>query len=122
MVQKAVEMGASRLQPVLTRYTQVARVNLDRMQANAIEAAEQCGILTLPDIQPPVNFVDMLAARDPVRLLVFCDEEAEPSSSAPKAASPTRSARRCSSFPTPCASRSAPASCGPTLPPLPRWR
>ena len=77
MVQKAVEMGASRLQPVLTRYTQVARVNLDRMQANAIEAAEQCGILTLPDIQPPVNFVDMLAARDPVRLLVFCDEEAE---------------------------------------------
>ena len=50
MVQKAVEMGASRLQPVLTRHTQVARVNLDRMRANAIEAAEQCGILTLPEI------------------------------------------------------------------------
>ena len=53
MVQKAVEMGASRLQPVLTRHTQVARVNLDRMRANAIEAAEQCGILTLPEIAAP---------------------------------------------------------------------
>ena len=50
MVQKAVELGASRLQPVLTRHSQVARVNLDRMRANAIEAAEQCGILTLPEI------------------------------------------------------------------------
>ena len=50
MVQKAVEMGAARLAPVLTRHAQVARVNLDRMRANAIEAAEQCGILTLPDI------------------------------------------------------------------------
>ena len=45
LVQKAVEMGASRMQPVMTRHTQVARVNLDRMRANAIEAAEQCGIL-----------------------------------------------------------------------------
>ncbi len=45
MVQKAVEMGVSRLQPVITRHTQVSRVNLERMRANAIEAAEQCGIL-----------------------------------------------------------------------------
>ena len=45
MVQKAVEMGASRLQPVLTRHTQVSRVNSERMRANVIEAAEQCGIL-----------------------------------------------------------------------------
>ena len=55
MVQKAVEMGASRLQPVLTRHTQVARVNLERMRANAIEAAEQCGILTLPEIAAPAD-------------------------------------------------------------------
>ena len=48
MVQKAVEMGASRLQPVLTRHTQAERVNLARMRANAIEAAEQCGILVDP--------------------------------------------------------------------------
>ena len=47
LVQKAVEMGVSRLQPVITRHTQVARVNLDRMRANAIEAAQQCGVLEL---------------------------------------------------------------------------
>src|SRR5215813_10363111 len=77
MVQKAVEMGASRLQPVLTRHTQVARVNLERMRANAIEAAEQCGILTLSEIAAPVRLDRMLATRDPARLLVFCDEDAE---------------------------------------------
>src|SRR6266446_6070635 len=77
MVQKAVEMGASRLQPVLTRHTQVARVNLDRMKANAIEAAEQCGILTLADIAAPVTLDRLIAERDPARLLVFCDEDAE---------------------------------------------
>src|SRR5215831_4104708 len=77
MVQKAVEMGASHLQPVLTRHTQVTRVNLDRMRANAVEAAEQCGILTLPEIAAPVSLEDMLAKRKAERLLVFCDEEAE---------------------------------------------
>jgi 16S rRNA (uracil1498-N3)-methyltransferase len=77
MAQKAVEMGASHLQPVLTRHTQVTRVNLDRMRANAVEAAEQCGILTLPEIAAPVSLEDMLAKRKAERLLVFCDEEAE---------------------------------------------
>jgi 16S rRNA (uracil1498-N3)-methyltransferase len=77
MVQKAVEMGASGLMPVLTRHSQAARVNLDRMRANAIEAAEQCGILTLPHIQPPLDLERALAARDGHRLLVFCDEDAE---------------------------------------------
>jgi 16S rRNA (uracil1498-N3)-methyltransferase len=77
MVQKAVEMGAARLVPVLTRHTQVARVNLDRMRANAIEAAEQCGILTLPEIAAPVTLDRLIADRDPARLLVFCDEDAE---------------------------------------------
>jgi 16S rRNA (uracil1498-N3)-methyltransferase len=77
MVQKAVEMGASRLQPVLTRHTQVTRVNLERMRANAIEAAEQCGILTLPEIAPPVGLERMLSERNPECLLIFCDEEAE---------------------------------------------
>ena len=55
MVQKAVEMGASALQPVLTRLTQVARVNSERMRANVIEAAEQCGILSLADVAEPVD-------------------------------------------------------------------
>ncbi len=76
MAQKAVEMGASRLQPVLTRHAQAARVNLERMRANAVEAAEQCGILTLPEIGAPLAFEAMLAGRDPNRLLVFCDEHA----------------------------------------------
>lgn len=76
MVQKAVEMGASRLQPVLTRRTQVHRVNLERMRANAIEAAEQCGILTLPEIGEPVSLATLLSAWPEARALVFCDEDA----------------------------------------------
>jgi 16S rRNA (uracil1498-N3)-methyltransferase len=77
VVQKAVEMGVSRLQPVLTRHSQVTRVNTERMRANAIEAAEQCGILWLPDIEAPVPFACLMADRDPARRLVFCDEDAE---------------------------------------------
>jgi 16S rRNA (uracil1498-N3)-methyltransferase len=77
MVQKAVEMGVSALQPVITQHGQVARLNLERMRANAIEAAQQCGILTLPEITPPLPLDRLLAARDPGRLLVFCDEDAE---------------------------------------------
>lgn len=77
MVQKAVELGVSRLAPVLTRHTQAARVNLERMRANAIEAAEQCGILSLPEIAEPKTLEQALAALDPARVLVFCDEDAE---------------------------------------------
>jgi 16S rRNA (uracil1498-N3)-methyltransferase len=77
MVQKAVEMGACRLQPVLTRHGQVARVNLERMRANAIEAAEQCGILSIPEIAAPAEFSRLLAAREASRVIVFCDEDAE---------------------------------------------
>jgi 16S rRNA (uracil1498-N3)-methyltransferase len=77
MVQKAVEMGVSALRPVLTRHGQVTRLNLERMRANTVEAAQQCGILTLPDIAPPVAFDRLIAERDPARLLVFCDEDAQ---------------------------------------------
>jgi 16S rRNA (uracil1498-N3)-methyltransferase len=77
MVQKAVEMGVSLLQPIITRHGQVARVNAARMRANAIEAAEQCGILSLPDIAPPVTFDRFIAGRDAARRLIFCDEDAE---------------------------------------------
>ena len=77
LVQKAVEMGASRLQPVITRHTQVARVNTERMRANAIEAAQQCGVLTLPEIKEPVAFKTIAGSDDAERLLVFCDEDAE---------------------------------------------
>jgi len=76
MVQKAVEMGVSRLQPMLTRHSQVARVNIERMRANAVEAAEQCGILSLPEIEAPTSFGRFIAEREPARRLVFCDEAA----------------------------------------------
>ncbi len=77
MVQKAVEMGASSLQPVLTRFTQVSRVNGERMRANVIEAAEQCGILSVAAVAEPVTLDRYLSGRDGARLLVFCDEAAE---------------------------------------------
>jgi 16S rRNA (uracil1498-N3)-methyltransferase len=77
MVQKAVEMGASRLQPVITRHTQVSRINGERMRANVIEAAEQCGILSLAEVKDPLPLVRFLDQRAPERLLVFCDEAAE---------------------------------------------
>jgi len=77
MVQKAVEMGASVLQPVLTRHTQVSRVNSERMRANVIEAAEQCGILSLAAVAEPVALDRFLDKRETRRLLVFCDEAAD---------------------------------------------
>src|SRR5580692_7935488 len=77
MVQKAVEMGAARLQPVLTRHSQVGRINTARMRANAIEAAEQCGILSVPDVSEPTALMRFLEARDPARWIIFCDEDAK---------------------------------------------
>ena len=78
MVQKAVEMGAGRLRPVITRRTQVTRLNEDRLRANAIEAAEQCGILTIPEIAAPRPLAETLARWDETdagRRIVFCDED-----------------------------------------------
>jgi 16S rRNA (uracil1498-N3)-methyltransferase len=80
MVQKAVEMGASLLQPVMTAHTAVSKLNVERMKANAIEAAEQCGILTLPEIQSPLKLGALLKTCAKDRTIVFCDERAETSS------------------------------------------
>jgi 16S rRNA (uracil1498-N3)-methyltransferase len=77
MVQKAVEMGAARLQPVQTRFTQVSRVNGERMRANVIEAAEQCGIISLAEVLDPIPLERFLTRREAKRLLVFCDEASE---------------------------------------------
>jgi 16S rRNA (uracil1498-N3)-methyltransferase len=76
MIQKAVEMGAGVLRPVLTRRTQAERINGDRMRANAIEAAEQCGILSIPEIAPVIRLDSLSASWDEARLLIFCDEDA----------------------------------------------
>ena len=76
MAQKAIEMGARRLRPIITRRTQASRVNLERLKANAIEACEQCGVIWTPDIAPVETLDQALAHWPKDRLLVFCDEEA----------------------------------------------
>ncbi len=76
MAQKAVEMGARRLRPILTRRTQVQRLNLERLRANAIEACEQCGIIWTPEVAAPAPLEKTLAEWPGERLLVFCDEDA----------------------------------------------
>lgn len=80
MVQKAVEMGAGRLAPVITERTEARRLNLDRMIANAIEAAEQCELLGIPEIATEERLAAALERLEPDRTLVFCDEEAPPGS------------------------------------------
>ncbi|MEM9631684.1 MAG: 16S rRNA (uracil(1498)-N(3))-methyltransferase [Pseudomonadota bacterium] len=77
MVQKAVEMGVGSLKPVMTQHTQASRVNLERMEANVIEAAEQCGVLSVPEVLSPQSLKDVLAVwteTQPRRRLLFCDE------------------------------------------------
>ena len=76
MVQKAAEMGAGRLKPVFTRRTVATRVNRERMRANAVEAAEQCGILTVPEILPEEDLEPALRRLEPERVLIMCDEDA----------------------------------------------
>ena len=72
VVQKAAEMGAGSLQPVLTHYTQVRKLNLERLQANVVEACEQCGLLPVPRIEEPVALADFLGRLE--RPLVVADE------------------------------------------------
>ena len=74
MVQKAVEMGVGRLRPVITDRTIAERINLERMRANVVEAAEQCGVLRVPNVLEPVRLEDVLTAWDKTRGLIYCDE------------------------------------------------
>ena len=74
LVEKAVELGVARLQPVVTQRTIVDKLNLDRMRAHIIEAAEQCGRTALADISEPVKLEAFLKARDIARTLYFADE------------------------------------------------
>ena len=76
MAQKAVEMGARRLRPVITRRTQVGRLNLARLEANAREACEQCGVIWRPEIAAAEPLDAVLANWPDDRLLIFCDEDA----------------------------------------------
>lgn len=76
MVQKAVELGAASLEPVVTRRTQVARLNEERMRANVIEAAEQCGVLRLPAVLEARKLEALIDGWDAATPLIFCDEAA----------------------------------------------
>jgi 16S rRNA (uracil1498-N3)-methyltransferase len=76
MAQKATELGASALRPVITRHTMAERVNIERLRANATEAAEQCGILRVPEVMEPEKLSKLLGNWDSARLLIFADESA----------------------------------------------
>jgi 16S rRNA (uracil1498-N3)-methyltransferase len=77
LVQKAVEMGAGVLQPVMTQHVQGRIGSIDRLRSNAVEAAEQCGILAIPDVREPVRLIDLLESWDRDRRIIYCDEGAE---------------------------------------------
>lgn len=77
VVQKATELGVRVLQPVLTRRTIVRRVNEERMRSNAVEAAEQSGRLSVPEVRAPVALEKLLAQWPAERRLLFCDEAGE---------------------------------------------
>ena len=74
IAQKATELGAALLWPVFTQYTAVERVNTDRLRANAIEAAEQSGRLSVPAVREPVRFADLIEAWPADRRMYCCDE------------------------------------------------
>ncbi len=75
LIQKAVEMGAGVLQPLATQHTQ-GKITSDKIRANAIEAAEQCGVLAVPEVREGTKLDRLLAGWDPERRLIFCDEDA----------------------------------------------
>jgi len=74
LVQKAVEMGAGVLQPVMTQHVQGKITSLERLEANAVEAAEQCGILSIPQVAAPRKLEELLAGWPRERRIIFCDE------------------------------------------------
>ncbi|MCF6325698.1 MAG: 16S rRNA (uracil(1498)-N(3))-methyltransferase [Devosiaceae bacterium] len=83
MVQKATEMGASIMQPVITSFTQKSRLNYSRMRSNVVEAAEQCEILNVPQVLEEISFEKLLSNWKNLhgdRILIFADEAAQNSS------------------------------------------
>lgn len=76
MIEKAVEMGAGVLQPTLTHHTQSHRINMAKVERYAIEAAEQCGVLAIPEARDPLPLANLLENWDPSRRIIFCDEGA----------------------------------------------
>ena len=77
LVQKATELGVRRLRPVITARTIAERVNLERMRANAVEAAEQCNLVFVPEVMEPMPLARVLKEWNAKRAIVYCDETAE---------------------------------------------
>ncbi len=77
LAQKATELGVRALQPVITRRTIVSRVNVERLRANAVEAAEQSGRLSIPEVREPQSLDKLLEAWPKTRRILFCDEAGE---------------------------------------------
>ncbi len=74
IVEKAAELGARRIRPVLTRFTNAERVKTERLQVHAVEAAEQCGGVYVPEVAEPEPLARVLEAWPVERRLLFCDE------------------------------------------------
>jgi 16S rRNA (uracil1498-N3)-methyltransferase len=77
LIQKSVEMGAGVIQPVMTQHVQGRITSVERLKANAVEAAEQCGILAIPEVREPIRLVDLLEGWPRERRIIYCDEGAE---------------------------------------------
>lgn len=74
IVEKAAELGAARIQPVFTRFTNAERLRPERLRAHAVEAAEQCGETYVAEVGEPVRLAALLDGWDPARRIMFCDE------------------------------------------------
>ncbi|MGB0410055.1 MAG: 16S rRNA (uracil(1498)-N(3))-methyltransferase [Pikeienuella sp.] len=77
IVEKAAEMGVSRIMPVFTQHTNAERVRGDRLRAHAVEAAEQCGLLWVPGVEEPAKLSGVLDRWENTRRIMFCDETAD---------------------------------------------
>lgn len=80
MIQKATELGVGILVPVLTEYTDNHKIKLDKLKANAIEAAEQCTMLSIPHIAAPLKFKAFVEQYSQTHQIIFCDERADSNS------------------------------------------
>lgn len=77
LAQKATELGVTCLQPVNTKHTHISRINYDRLKANAIEAAEQTGRITIPEVREAVTLQKLIDGWDAKTKIIFCDDSLE---------------------------------------------
>jgi len=78
LIEKACELGVSEFWPISTQHSQSRRIKLERYQAHAVEAAEQCGRMDVPLVRPLASLEKLLDAWPSARRLLFCDEAGGP--------------------------------------------